>query len=88
MQALMMLAGLVLALVGQWLNTHPNIPTPLVKLTMVVAGMGLYAIADAPDAPTRQALLSWLDSAWLWALALPGAASLIGLAPGMQTKST
>ena len=87
MQALMMLAGLVVAMLGQWLNAHPDVPTPLVKLALAVAGMALYAIADAPDAMTREAFLSWLDSAWLWALALPGAASLIGLAPGMQTKN-
>lgn len=82
-----MLAGLVVALAGQWFNRHPGIPAPAVKIGLAVVGFALYTVVEHPAAWQGQPLMDWLDKAWLWALALPGAASLIGMAPGMATNS-
>ena len=57
-------------------------------MVMALVGLGFYAIAEQPKAWSGQPFLDWLDSAWLWAAALPGVASLIALAPNMQTKDT
>ena len=87
MQALSFLGALIVAGVGQKLNADPRVPTPLVKLAMALIGIGLYLVKSQPAAWHGQAFLDWLDEAWLWAVAVPGLASLIGLAPGMATKT-
>lgn len=87
MQALTMLAGLLVAALGQKLNANPRIPSMLVKLSLAAIGPIIYLIVEQPTALYGPGFLTWLDHAWIWALALPGAASLIGLAPGMATNS-
>ena len=87
MQALVMMAGLILAVVGQGLNSNPKIPSSVVKLSMAVTGVLLYLIVATPAAWTHEAFLAWLDQAVIWAAAIPGFASLVGIiAPGMKTN--
>lgn len=86
MNGLIAVAGLVVAIFGQWLNTKPYIPSLVVKLALSIIGLAFYLFVAVPAAWTGQAFLDWFDKAWLFALALPGAASLIGLAPGMKTN--
>lgn len=83
-QGWMMFAGLVVAAVAQWLNRYPNIPVPLVKIGLAVSGLALYLPVEQPWV---MGFNPWFEHAWVWALALPGAASLIGMAPGMATNS-
>lgn len=84
-----MMAGLILAVVGQSLNSRPEIPSQIVKLAMAVAGMLLYLIVATPTAATHEAFLAWMDQALLWAMAVPGFASMVGaIAPGMKTSDT
>lgn len=85
MQAWMMLAGLIVALAGQWLNAHPRVPSPAVKIALTACGLVLYLVIEQPHGWSGPPLLEWLDKAWLWALAVPGAASLIGTAPNLKT---
>lgn len=87
MQAFTMIAGIIVAAVGQKLNSMPKVPTVFVKLALALLGPILYLVLDSPDAFTRAAFLAWLDRSWVWALALPGLASLIGLTPGMATRN-
>jgi len=88
MEALMFFAALAVAGVGQWLNSRPNIPSLVVKACMAAIGPLLYLAVSQPSALYGPAFIEWLDKAWVWALALPGMASLIGAVPGMATKST
>ena len=87
MQAFTVVGGLVVAAIAQWFNRYPNVPAPIVKLGLAAVGLAMYAVVQQPAAWSGQPFLDWLDTAWLWALALPGAASLIGSAPGMGTNS-
>ena len=87
MQAWIFLAGLLVAAFGQWLNSLPHVDSRLVKFALAIAGLVLYLPIEQPAAWYGPPLFAWLDTAWLWALALPGAASLIGLAPGMATNN-
>lgn len=89
MNAIAFVAALVLALIGQLLNRSPKYPTEFVKLAMAVAGAGLYAgLVVHPTAwPPDPKFAAWFDDALLWSFALPGMASLIGMAPGMKTNS-
>lgn len=87
MNVLITIGGLVVALVGQWLNRHESIPDAVVKLTLAGVGMVFYGLGHGWPAGFGPPFLEWLDLAWVYALALPGAASLIGLAPGMQSNS-
>ncbi len=88
MQAWMMIAGLIVAGVGQYLNSKPQYNSTLVKIGMALLGPLLYLMVEQPTgAPGGPAFMEWLDRAWVWALALPGLASLIGLAPGMATRT-
>lgn len=86
MQALIVVAALVVAAIGQKLNANPKIPSLVVKLALALVGPVLYLVVSQPTALYGPAFLEWLDKAWIWSLALPGAASLIGLAPGMATS--
>lgn len=87
MEALMFFAALAIAGVGQWLNSKPNVPPLVVKAALAAVGPMLYLLISQPTALYGPAFIEWLDKAWLWALALPGLASLLGLAPGMATRS-
>lgn len=87
MQAYVAIGGIVVAIAAQWANRHPAVPASVVKLALSALGLALYLVVDQPAAWSGQPLMEWLDAAWLWALALPGAASLIGAAPGMGTNS-
>lgn len=89
MNAIAFVAALLLALVGQFINRSPNVPVEAVKLGLAVAGAGLYAaLVSHPTAwPPDPKFASWFDDALLWSFALPGMASLIGMAPGMKTNS-
>ena len=86
MQALIFVAALVVAGIGQWFNAHPSVPTWVSKLAMAGIGLAFYAVVEGPHGWHGQPLLDWLDRAWLWAAALPGIASLIGLAPQLKTS--
>ena len=87
MNALVFVAALVISGIAQTMNRYPVIPTGVVKLTLALVGLCFYLLIQHPTAWTGQPLLDWLDTAWIWAAALPGIASLIGTAPGMQTNS-
>ena len=88
MTGFVIFAGLVVAGIGQWLNSKATIPTHLVKLALAVAGLLLYGfVGGFPAAWFGPPFMAWFDDAWVWTFALPGAASLIGLAPGMKTDS-
>jgi len=88
MEALMFFAALVVGGVGQYLNARPSIPTALIKGVLALVGMAFYLVVDVPAAWTGQPLIEWLSEAWVWAAAVPGIASLIGLAPGLATATT
>lgn len=78
-------AGLLVAVVGQWLNSRqPPLSPPVVKISLVVAGLALYLPISQP---WTVGFLPWFEEAWVWALAVPGMASLIALAPGMATAT-
>lgn len=88
MQAWMAIAALIVAAVGQYLNSKPQYPAAVVKIGMALMGPILYLMVEQPTGPPGGvAFLEWLDKAWIWALALPGAASLIGIAPNMATRT-
>jgi len=87
MQTFIMLAGVAIAALGQKLNNNPKIPSQWVKPAMAVCGALLYLVVDTPNSFTRDAIFSWLDQAVIWAAALPGVASLIGLHPSMRTSN-
>lgn len=86
MQVLVFLAALIVGGVGQWFNAHPRVPTWISKATLALIGIVFYAVVEHPAAWSGQPLMDWLDKAWLWAAALPGVASMIALAPKMQTS--
>lgn len=87
MGSLALLAGLVVAAVGQWLNRYPTMPAPVVKLVLLAIGAGLYAWAHPAPALSGQPFMDWLEVAIPWSAGLPGVASLIGTLPGMGTNS-
>ena len=87
MEALMFFAALVVGGLGQWLNAKPHVPTAAVKGLLALVGMAFYLIVDMPAGWTGQPLLEWLSEAWVWAAAVPGIASLVGLAPGLATAN-
>ena len=77
-----------IALVAQWLNRYKGIPSEAVKAALAVVGLTFYALGHGlPTAWHGVELSEWLNPALLWALALPGAASMIGTVPGMATNS-
>jgi hypothetical protein len=77
-----------IALVGQWFNRYQSVPGEAVKAALAVIGLAFYALGHGlPNAWWGEGLSEWLNPALLWALALPGAASMIGTAPGMKTDS-
>lgn len=86
MQALMFFAALAVAALGQWFNAKTTVPPLAVKGVLALVGPAVYLIVKVPAAWTGPEFLAWFDEAWVWALALPGIASLIGVAPGMNTK--
>jgi hypothetical protein len=82
------LAGLVLGAVGQGLNRKKSMPTEWVKVVMALAGLALALVAVGP--PTSlwgDDFLEWFDHAWMFVLAVPGAASMLAIVPGMKTDS-
>ena len=83
----MFFASLFVAALGQWLNAKTTLPPLAVKGALAAVGPVLFLIVKAPAAWTGQPFLDWFDEAWVWSLALPGIASLIGVAPGMNTKT-
>jgi len=77
-----------IALVGQWLNRFKSIPSEAVKAGLAIVGLGFYALGHGlPASWWGDGLSVWLNPGLLWALALPGAASLIGTVPGMRSNS-
>lgn len=86
MQAYIWIVGLLVAWLGQWLNSRPHVDSRLVKVALALVGLLAYLLVEVPAAWHGEALFAWLDTAWIWALALPGAASLIGTVPGMATQ--
>jgi hypothetical protein len=77
-----------IALVAQWFNRFKSIPTEAMKAALAVVGIAFYTLGHGgPVAWWGPGLSAWLDPALLWALALPGAASLIGTMPGMKSNS-
>lgn len=86
MQFLAFFGALVVAGIGQYFNAHPRFPSWISKAAMALVGLGFYALAEQPKAWNGQPFLDWLDTAWLWAAALPGVASMLALAPNFQTK--
>jgi len=77
-----------IALVAQYFNRFKSLPSEAIKAGLAVVGLAFYALGHGfPDAWWGPGLSEWLDPALLWALALPGAASLIGTIPSMKTDS-
>ena len=88
MDLIVLLAAGVVAVLGQYLNTKPHIPTAAIKALLALAGIPFYVWATGPPpAWSGPEFASWSHGAVLWAFAIPGMASLIGLAPGMATNS-
>ena len=88
MNLIVLLAAGAVAVVGQWLNSKKSIPAPAVKGLLALAGVPFYLWATGmPPAWTGPEFSSWSEGAVLWAFAIPGMASLVGLAPGMGTNS-
>lgn len=85
MQAFVMIAGVLIALIGQKLKSNPRISSDLVRVGLLLAGLGLYLVVDQPKG-FGQPFFDWLDKAYVWALALPGLASLMGMAPALKTN--
>lgn len=80
------LLGLGVSVLGQHLKSMKNVDSRLVVLAMMLAGIGGYAVLHHP--PMDAAFWQWLDESKLYALALPGVASIAGaFIPGMQTDS-
>ena len=80
------IAGIALA--AQWLNRYKSIPSEGVKAVLALVGLAFYALGHGlPLAWWGADLSAWLNPALLWALALPGAASMIGTVPGMKSNS-
>jgi hypothetical protein len=85
---IVLIAAGVVAWAGQFLNSHKSIPNAAVKAALALAGIPFYAWAvGLPPAWGGPAFVAWGQGAVLWVLAIPGAASLFGLAPGMATDS-
>lgn len=88
MDLIVLLAAGVVAVFGQWLNSHKSIPAPAVKALLALAGIPFYIWATGvPASWTGPAFAQWSQGAVLWAFAIPGMASLVGLTPGMATDS-
>lgn len=90
MQHGVMLAGMVLALLGQFLNAHPRFPTWIGKVGMLAIGVGWYAAnwhESHPWPPTFTGWLDWTESAIMAGASLPGAASLLALIPAIKTRN-
>lgn len=85
MQVFVTIAGLLLAILGQKFKSNPKVSSDLVRVGLLVAGLALYLVVDQPTG-MGQPFFDWLDKAYLWALALPGAASLIGMHPALKTN--
>jgi len=88
MDLIVLLAAGAVAVLGQWLNTWPQIPTAAVKALLALAGIPFFIWATGlPPEWSGPAFASWSQGAVLWAFAIPGMASLVGLAPGMATTN-
>ena len=88
MEALGAIAAAVGAALGQWLNRYKANNTAAIKLALCGVGLAAYALGNGlPTAWTGPPLAAWLNAAWPWALAVPGAASLTALVPNMATNT-
>ena len=88
MDALGWFAMALTALVAQWFNRFKHVPAPTIKAGLAVVGLAFYALGHGlPAAWYGPELSQWLDPALLWAMAVPGMASLVGAIPGMETNS-
>jgi hypothetical protein len=88
MDLIVMIAAGAVALVGQWLNSQRSIPAPAVKATLALAGIPFFIWSTGlPPAWSGPEFTVWSQGAVLWCFAIPGIASLAGLAPGMATDS-
>jgi len=88
MEALAALAGIIGAGVVQWFNRYKANNTALLKVALIFVGLACYALGNGlPEAWAGPEFTEWLTPAWLWALSVPGAASLFGALPNMQTNS-
>ena len=88
MDLIVLLAAGAVAVFGQWLNSHPKVPSAAVKALLALTGIPFYMWATGlPPTWSGPAFASWSQGAVLWAFAIPGMASLVGIAPGMRTDS-
>ena len=79
-------AAFLVALLGQYLKSLKNVPTWAPVAGMGLVGIAFYGLRSGwPAAPEWGAIENWLDSAWPWAVALPGMSSAIGLHPTLKT---
>lgn len=83
-QGWMAFSGAVVAALGQWLNRRPDLPAVAIKLALTLAGLALYLPIEQP---WKVGFMPWFENAWVWGLAVPGAASLLATVPGMATNS-
>lgn len=83
-QAWVAFSGMIAAVVGQWLNRRPELPVPVVKIGLALVGLALYLPIQQP---WTVGFMPWFNEAWVFALAVPGAASLVGMLPGMGTNT-
>lgn len=88
-----LLIGGAFAFLGQLAKRNPKVPNELAIAVMAAIGALFYAGNYGwphADAPTFQswfgAIADWLESASIAIAAIPGAASMIGMIPGMQTQ--
>jgi hypothetical protein len=85
---IVLIAAGAVALAGQGLNRYKGIPNWAVKGLLVLAGVPFYMWSvGLPPAWWGPQFEEWSMGAVIWAFALPGMASTIGLHPAMKTDS-
>lgn len=67
-----LVAGVVVAYLGQWLKAMKSVPTPVAQGVIVLAAAGLYALDVPPAAPWS----AWAKGGIVWGLAVLGGSSL------------
>jgi hypothetical protein len=90
----MYLLGALAAAIGQWTKSHPRINNAYPQAVMVLVGLVWYAGNHGGPkgdphgfAAVFTAWADWIEGAIPTLLALPGAASLVGLIPAMKTRT-
>lgn len=87
MNILILIAGLIFAVIGQFLKSIKGFPTEAVQLAMVFMGLVLYVIQAGLPAQWVPLDPKWSEGAALWVTALPGMATLMGMVPALKTDS-